>query len=95
MLTLASMVMAAYGFLWNYTHIKYTPQPVVIEVGSKYDYNIYENAIYVPSAWNDSCANQTEVVYMMAIHFNAFKNEKHKMTPETMQYIANKWECLQ
>lgn len=95
MLTLASMIWAAYMFVGS--ELKMTsnvPCPVVIAIGKEYKYNEIEDAIYVPVNWTDTCYNQTQVVYYMAQNFNNFKNGKQKISSERQLEIAKKWVCI-
>lgn len=95
MLTLASMVYAAYAYVAASMHMesKVVPQPVTVEHGCCYSYNIYEDAIYVPDDWNDKCENQRMIVYEMAVHFNNFLSY-HKFPDSKMKELSAKWVCL-
>lgn len=98
MLTLASMVWAAYAFVAAEMHMEHSvvPQPVVVSESSVYTYNIYEDAIYVPNPWTDECVNQRMIVYEMAVHFNNMIERDHKkLSDAQLQDIKGKWKCLQ
>jgi hypothetical protein len=95
MLSLASMVWAAFMFVKTEMHQNNTPLPVVIETGETYAYDTISSSITVSHPWNDSCYNQGQVVYEMAIHFNAFRNGNHKLSNDKLIDIKNKWKCVQ
>lgn len=95
MLTLASMVWAAWFYVATETKMLHdVPSPVVIQVGKEYKYNDIEDAIYVPINWDDSCDNQQQIVYYMAVNFNNFRNGKNKFPNSRLHDIANNWKCL-
>lgn len=95
MLTLASMVWAAWFYVATATNMLHdVPSPVVVQTGKEYKYNDIEAAIYVPLDWDDSCANQQQIVYYMALNFNNFRNGKKKFPDSKLHDIAAKWQCL-
>lgn len=95
MLTLASMIFAAFAFVGTEVGmLNKVPMPVVIEVGIQYKYDPIEDAIYVPANWSDSCENQTKIIQYMAEHFSNFKNGSNKFTDEKITNIAHKWKCV-
>lgn len=95
MLTLASMIWAAYAYVAASMHMehKVVPMPVTVP-GQYYDYNIYEDAIYVPYPWTDNCTDQAMVVYEMAKHFNNFLNGNNKIKQDKLNAIRDNWVCL-
>lgn len=96
MLTLASMVWAAYMFCQDKFHMNgKAPPPVVISEEHIYKYNDIESAIYVPEHWTDSCYNQKQVVFEMATHFNNFRNGNQKVSQQRLIDISNQWVCVQ
>lgn len=100
MLTLASMVWAAYAFVAAEMHMEHSvvPQPVTIAImeDGVYTYNIYEDAIYVPAKWTDECENQRMIVYEMSVHFNNMRSrDTSKLKEQQLQIIKGKWVCLQ
>lgn len=98
-MTLASMVYAAYAFVMTQMHMEHrvVPQPVVIAdmLDNVYTYNIYEDAIEVPTKWTDECSNQRMIVYEMAVHFDNFRSIKQKLPESKLLAIKEKWVCLQ
>lgn len=94
MLTLASMIWAAFLTVQSDFRQHNAPPPVVIETGETYNYIEIESAIYVPSNWNDNCYNQQQVIYYMAKHFNGFRNGNNKFSEDKLIQEAHKWKCL-
>lgn len=95
MLTLASMIWAAYLYVADIMHMRHNvPPPVVVETGQEYKYNGIESAMYVPASWNDNCYNQEQTVLKMAEHFNNFRNGKQKLSEDKLIIIAHKWKCV-
>jgi hypothetical protein len=96
MLTLASMIYAAFMFIGTELNMIHSvPIPVVIETGISYNYNDIDAAITVPLNWTDSCSNQSLVVHYMLLHFNSFRNGVKKLDDDQMANIAHKWVCIQ
>ena len=89
------MVMAAYLFVYDHMRPpEVVPQPVVVETGPVYSYNLIESSITVPANWTDTCLNQEKIVYHMAVHFNAFKNGLTKYSDITLHKISHEWKCI-
>lgn len=96
MLTLASMVWAAYMFCRSEMHMVHqVPPPVIIEKGEVYQYDNIYSTITVPADWKDDCKDQKEVVYKMAQHFNDFRNGNQKLSISKLTEVANSWVCIQ
>lgn len=97
MLTLASMIWAAFFFVADKMNMVHRPtiMPVVISREGEYGYNDIESAIYVPSDWRDDCYDQRMIVYYMAIHYNNYRNGKQKLPATKLDEISREWKCLE